>query len=767
MMTRPMMYPALGMMCSALGLMGLAAPVWAQVPATGDDLILQEIVVTAQKRAQSAQDVPVAMTVIAADALENVGGSRLQDLTQVSPSLTVTQGGDQNNNSVILRGIGTSAFSIGVEASVLVVIDDVATGLPGQGFNDLQDIERVEVLRGPQSTLFGKAASAGVINVTTKAPTDSFTGSAEIMATDDNEQRYSAGLSGPLADSLSFRASAAIGRYEGNIENLVSGKKINGRDSENYRLKLLWEPGESFDATLAGHYSQVDASCCEYVSIAKTPGIRTLFGVPTNTQLEGITPGAGNFTARVSPDPVSDAEDYGGSLKVNLYLGDHTLTNITARNHYLSNDLSDFDGTTGPLLGQPNGLMQFGFFKGETFSNELRLTSPASGDLQYVTGLYYADNSFTRRFTRTGPVQPGDWRGVSDSKAYAIFGQADYAIAEGTTLIAGLRWGREEIHFTYDRYNSNGGNPPFATSGSADDAVITGKAGIQQDITDDVMTFATYSRGYKGQAFDLTSSFTTPGNPARNPVRPETSDSYELGLKGRFLDRRASFSLTGFLTDYNDFQAQSQVAEFGGSLFLANVGKLRTKGVEAEGSWRATQDLTVNGSIAYVDALIRSFPNAECYFGQTAALGCTVRATGGRAQDLAGHRLANAPKWKFNVGADLEVPLGGLPVTGFINANYSWQSKVNFDLKDNPNTVQKAYGITNLSIAFEDKEEGRYRLTLFARNLFDQHYFSSMNDLTTGLIANPYPNPATVIDLRGRRARDASRYLGARFSVKY
>ncbi|MQP65006.1 TonB-dependent receptor [Niveispirillum sp. SYP-B3756] len=755
------------MMCSAVTLMCLAAPAMAQGTADNAEYALDEIVVTAQKRQQSAQDVPVAMSVIGGDALANVGGSRLQDLTQLSPSLTVTQGGDQNNNSVVLRGIGTSAFSVGVEAAVLVVIDDVAVGLSGQGFNDLQDIERIEVLRGPQSTLFGKSASAGVINITTKAPTDTFSGSAEVTVTDDDEQRYAAGLSGPISNDLSFRLSAAIGRYDGNIKNVTTGRMINGRDTENYRGKLLWQPSDKFDAAFSAYYSKTEADCCEFVSIRKTPGLRNLFGVTTDSQLAGITPGPNNFDARVDPDPVSDAKDYGGNLKVNLYLDDHVLTNITARSHYAAHDLADFDGASGPLFGLPNGLTQFGFFRGDTFSNELRLATTSQADLQYVAGLYYADNSFTRRFTRTGPASPGDWRGETGSKTYAIFGQADYAIAQGTKLIAGLRWSREDISFTYDRYLNAGGNPPFKTSGSADDSVITGKAGIQQDIADDVMGFATYSRGYKGQAFDLTTSFTRPDNPARNPVQPETANSYELGMKGSFLNRRARLSLTGFLTDYNNFQAQSQVAEFGGSLFLANVGKLRTKGVEAEGSWLATDSLTLNGSVAYVDAVIRSFPTAECYFGQTAAQGCTVRSTGGRAQDLAGHTLANSPKWKFNVGADWELPLGELPFTSTVNVNYAWQSEVNFDLRGNPNTVQDSYGITNLSIAFEDKAEGRYRLTLFARNLFDKHYFSSVNDLTNGLIANPYPNPSTAIDLRGRRARDASRYLGARFSIKY
>ena len=233
----------------------MATPAIAQDTAPvmqGADSGEAAIIVTAQKREQNVQDVPVAITVVSADQLASVGGSQLQDLTKLSPSLTITQGGDLNNNVIVLRGVGTSAFSVGIEQSVLVMVDGVANGLPGQGFNDLDDIERVEVLRGPQSTLFGKSASAGVISITTKAPSKTFTGSAEVLVTDDDEQRYSASISGPITSTLGFRINGSVGRFDGNVRELQTDTMINGRDSENIRAKLHFEPSSDFDATLVG-----------------------------------------------------------------------------------------------------------------------------------------------------------------------------------------------------------------------------------------------------------------------------------------------------------------------------------------------------------------------------------------------------------------------------------------------------------------------------------------------------------------------------------
>ncbi|UZK64717.1 TonB-dependent receptor [Sphingomonas sp. M1-B02] len=737
------------------------------VPPSGDPVEEGEIIVTAQKREQNVQDVPVAITVVSGDDLASVGGSQLQDLTKLTPSLTITQGGDLNNNVISLRGVGTSAFSVGVEQSVLVIVDGVAGGLPGQGFNDLADIERVEVLRGPQSTLFGKSASAGVISVTTKAPTSRFSGNAEVMLTDDGEQRYSAGISGPITSTLGFRVNGSVGRFDGNIRELQSGNDINGRDTENVRAKLQFEPSSDFDATLIGYYTNTRTNCCGFVAIERTPGVVSSFGTPSTVSLAGITPGRDNFSVRVDPIPDADSESYGGSLAMNLAVGSHTLTQIFAMGYYNSQDLSDFDGAYGPALGLATGVFQSGTFEGETLSHELRLTSPSGGALQYVVGTYYARNENRRTFFRPGPVANANWYGRTVSETFALFGQADWRIAPGTTLIGGLRWNNENIGFQYQRFNSNGGNPPFFTSGKTDDSVITGKVGVQQDLSDDIMAFATYSRGYKGKGYDLTSSFVRPNFPASRPLEAETADSYEVGLRSTFLDRRVTLNVTGFWTDYSNFQSQTLEPGLGGAFILANVGSLRTRGVEADMLVRASNWLRLNASVAYVDAKIKSYPNGECYFGQTPAQGCVPNAVGGRAQDLSGSRLANSPEWKFNVGADMNIPLGSLPVDLTVNGNYTWQSGTFFALTNDPVSFQDSYGIANLSIGFEEKNDQRYSITFLVRNLFDENYFGTIRNDAGTFSGNPYPNPSAVTNIIGLRARDSARYLGVRLGVKY
>lgn len=743
-----------------LGLIGTPGLGQETAAADGADAAgLGDIIVTAQKRAQNVQDVPIAVSVVGGDALEKTGGSQLQDLAKLAPGLTMTTGDQPANNSIIMRGIGTFAFSIGVEPSVLVVVDDVAVGLQAQAFSDLADIERVEVLRGPQSTLFGKAASAGVISITTKAPSKHLTANADVMVTDDDEQRYSVGLSGPLGKVVSFRANATIGRFDGNVRELNTGRMINGRNSENYRVKLMFEPSSNFDATLIGHYTKVTADCCEFAPIFLTPGAN-FFGTPGSVAYVGVTPRRGNFDLRIAPIPTARAKDRGVSLKMNLGVGDFTLTSITALNKYELADMRDFDRiSTDPLLGVAGGLRQFGTFEADTLSQELRLTSPSGGPLQYLIGAYYAGNDFARRFTRVGPISSGDWLGETSSDVYALFAQGDYKVTEGTRLIGGLRVSREDIAFRYRRFLSTATNPPFFTSGNDSDSVITGKAGIQQDLAPDVMAFATYTRGYKGQAYDLTSSFNRPDHPARNPVKPEHSDSYELGLKSMFLDRRVLFNLTAFQTDYSNFQSQTQEPSLGGAFILANVGSLRTRGVEAEWVVRPLETLSLNGSAAYLDAKIKSYPRGQCYFGQTAAQGCV-----GGFQDLSGKRLNNAPKWKLNAAANLDVPLEDLPFDAFLNASFTWQSKINYVLTQDPALVEPSHGIVNLSLGIQERGNERYKLTFFVRNLFNKHYYSALQNDSS--FANPAGrNTERLID--GIPARDSSRYFGARLAVQY
>jgi iron complex outermembrane receptor protein len=215
---------------------------------------IDEVIVTAMKREQSVQEVPQAVQVVTADQLASAGIHEFADLTKISPSLVIKPAEHPVNASVSIRGIGTFAFSIGVEPSVAVQVDDVPVAFQARAFADLSDVERIEVLRGPQSTLYGKAASAGLINIVTFGPSESFEGNVRVLGTSDEEFVGGIGLSGPIGETIGYRISAQHTTYDGNVENSFNGKNVNGRESTTVNGKLVWNPSDSFTATLAANY---------------------------------------------------------------------------------------------------------------------------------------------------------------------------------------------------------------------------------------------------------------------------------------------------------------------------------------------------------------------------------------------------------------------------------------------------------------------------------------------------------------------------------
>lgn len=715
---------------------------------------IEEIIVTAEKRAANVQDVPVAITVLNGDALEKIGGSNFTDIAKMAPSMTFQDGGNPAVSSISLRGVGTFAYGIGVESSVLVVVDDIALAQQSQALTDLVDIERIEVLRGPQSTLFGKSASAGVISVTTKQPSDRFTARAEVKVTDDDEQRYALSLSGPITNTLAFRVSGTVSRYDGNVRNLYTGKMINGKKSDSVFAKLRWEPSDSFDATLFGHYNKTRTECCGAPLRSLSPSARLLF-IPSFTPAvfaPGVVPGKANTKLVSDMVATPTGKDRGVALKMNWGIGEHTLTSITSLNRYSFRDYGEIDNSAVDVLGyltggrMHGGVSQHGVYGTHSFSQELRLTSPDK-PFKYVLGAYYADNDLTREFERGPVVSVGNFSATSESKSYALFGQADWRFAEKVGLVAGARINRENIAYTFTN-NVYGQN----FHGSNGDTAFTGKLGLQYMPSKDVMLFATYARGYKGQTYDLTTSFNA-AIAALQPVKAEHADSYEVGMKGTFLDRRLMFNVTAFTTDYRNFQAQSLEPTVGGALRLDNVGSLRTRGVEVEWMARPVQNFTLSGGLAYIDAKIKKYPNAQCYAGQTVAQGCVS----GR-QDLAGAYLSNAPKWKANIVADYTVELPSLPFDANISMAYSWQSKVQYQLSQDPTTIQKAFGITDLNIGIKERESGRYSVTLFARNVFNKHYASGLFN---------YVQLFGAESVTQFLPRDFSRYVGVSVAVSY
>jgi iron complex outermembrane receptor protein len=743
-------------LASALGLCVAASLYIAGSSAQAREL--EETLVTAQKRSESSQDVPLAVTAISSDMIEQLNITQTQDLIKLTPSLTVGIGDNKQNSSFRLRGVGTDVYSIGVEQSVAVVIDDVSTVQAGQSIGNLVDIERIEVLRGPQSTLFGKSASAGVLSIVTKAPSEELEASVELTLTDDDEQRVLGSISGPISDSLGYRLTGHWSDRDGFVNNLTINDDVNGEKSKGLRGKLQWDASDNVQAVLNIYYSEDESTCCALTWLDLDPDAQ-VFGIVPGEIAPGITPSDKNLDFRSEDGPEDSTETTGGNLRLSIGMGEFTLTSITAIDNWEYVNDGDVDFSNVDVFGFfTGGALSGGFFsessnETEFFSQEFRLASPSYDNYEYLLGLYYADAETDRSFLRNPglPIIPSDWEGNSGTETIALFGQGTFRFTEATSITLGLRWNDETIAVDY---TDNAIDPDAVLSASDSDTEVLGNLSIQHFFNEDVMLYARYAQGYKGQAYDITSGFNQ--LKADNPVAPETSESFEVGIKSTLLDNRLRFNVTGFYTEYDDYQAQSTQVLDDGALLISinNVGKLETKGVELEGMALIGENLSVSFGAAYIDGTIKEFDMGTCYPGQTVDDGCIDGF-----QDLSGGVLPNSPEWKWNVAADYNADLGNMPFYGFVNVSYVWQDEVNFTLTQNPLTVQESYGVGDLSIGINEKESNLYRVTLFVNNFTDENFRSGIGDLR-----QLYGGATSLTNVF---ARNSQRYYGVRLKLAF
>ena len=767
---------------------------------------LEEIVVTAQKREQNMQSVPVAVTALSSEAIENGRIADFADLTRAAPSMTITQTTSSPNNSIILRGIGTFAFSIGVEPSVAVIIDDMPVVQQAQAFDNMADLQRIEVLKGPQGTLFGKNSSAGVVNIVTKDPGSEFEGNVSVTAATDGDWRTEAMLSAPIGEGAGIRVTGFYHDYPGNIRNLTTGKKLNDQANYGLRGKFKAELSPSVTFSLVGAYAKAvqdgTGTTIRQITGTGTPRILGQAALPLLPSLTGITAGDGNFDARVDSLGATRNETASIAGKLNVDLGFADLIAVSAYQDWKYRFQNDFDGTDVNVLGAltagavNGGIAQSGPYHSRNFTQELRLVSGGQSALKYVGGIFYSHAKTDRGFNRGPVVAVADWTATNTSDSLGVFAQLDYALPTNTTISGGLRYNREKIDVAFDNHVAGATANQCATGnplcrGSNTDEVLTWKASLSQELAPQVMAYGSVARGYKGYAFDITSGF----NPARinaalngtgasllgvGPVKPETSTAWELGLKSRFADNRVQLNVIGFLSDYNDFQAQSAIlvgTPPAPQFVLNNVGKLRTKGFEVELTAKPSEWLRFDAGASYTDAIMSSFPQAQGYPGQTgqiwngtasALVGPCVSAPAATAaaqrttctfQDRSGSRLPNSPKFKWNLGATAEFALGEAKGTAILG--YQHQSEVNFDLLGNPLLVQPGYGVFNGSLG---AEFGNVKVMAFVNNLFDKHYAASMSD-GYGTLGGSASNDTHVV--YQFLPRDARRYAGVKVSLSF
>jgi iron complex outermembrane receptor protein len=767
-----------------------------------DSAQLEEIIVTSTKRAERLQDVPVSVTAVTADVLERNNVRELGDLVKLSPGLVINYGSQPGNFSINMRGIGTFSNGIAVESDVAVVIDDVPVGFQAAAFKDLIDVERVEVLRGPQSTLFGKSAIAGVLNIATAAPTREFSGKGMLLVTDDGEKRIGFTASGPIKDDLLLRVTIAKSDYDGNVKNLTTGKNVNGSAGFTATAKLVWTPTENLTLSVAPRYNHNVSTCCTSPITELTPGLfyQGEPAFPASLTLRGITIDKNNHFVRAN-DRIGggNSDVFGTTARIDYDFGDgsflkgHTLSSITSHDRWKMVDFQDIDGTDQPfLLGFPvaspsginSGAHIDGYFHADSWTQELRLVSPGQSRFRYVAGLWYAKNDLDRYLNRGPVLQLARYLAESTNENYSAFANATWDVTEKLSVTGGARINRQKISYHFDKTifaNTTLTSPTshqLFSKADQDDA-FTGKVGVQYKITPDIMTFGTFSTGYKGQAYDLVSTFSA-AIAAQMPVKPETAKNYEIGFKSSLLDRRVYFNATVFRADYKGFQTSVTSFLPDGTFltFLNSVGQLRTQGVELDAVARVTSNFRLNGAFAYTDATVIDFPNGPCNNAQPATADLPLQPAGyvgkpgecyrtpttnGRVQNLAGKRLNNTPKFKFNIGGQYDIELPGMPFKGFVGATYRWQDDVNFSLSQDPRTIQKAYSVVDLKLGITDLKD-RYKVSVFANNLLDKRYAQGIGNGTSG-----YSNPAipTALGKTWFPGRDAFRYFGARLDVNF
>ncbi|MBH9579116.1 TonB-dependent receptor [Inhella proteolytica] len=697
-----------------------------------DPTKLEAVVVTATKRIQPLQKTPLAVSVIGGGALEEMNLNNLSTITAQLPTVNYRSNASNKDSALFIRGVGTISTSPGVEPTVSMVLDGVVTARPGQATLDLVEVDRIEILRGPQGTLFGKNSSAGVINIVTRPAAKGKGGYLDLSAFQGGEHRIRAGVFGGTSE-LRGSLSLMSAKFDGNVTNVADGSKVNGYDRDGVRGRVEFQPMREMKVTLIADYTRskdttptgvpygTDVATYPTNAVTANPlyaaAVAPVIPSPTNRQINS------EMLTRVTDT------NQGLSTQVDYTLPSVTLTSITAHRGWENHQFQDQDRLPKPYR-QFAQLADEGTLDFSQFTQELRVASNGKQTFDYVAGLFYFDGKNDEVYRRdvtacpastaaalpsglvpctAGPVVTGN--GVATygvrSKSKALFGEGTMNFSPELRTIAGLRYTQDELSYYHGRVASASGLSGVGATrapvtGSTDVDAVSGRFGPQYDITPDMMAYATYSRGYKGPAYNV---FFNMSPTQDNVLAPEKSKSYEIGLKSELLDRRLRVNLAAFDTEYNGYQANVPDLVNGTIVTrLINAGEVSTKGIEMDLTARPTAGLNVSFNVANIKARVKNF---NCPPG--AAASCNIN----------GKPLPFSPDWKASLRLKYTQTL-----TDSLSLDYgfdaTWQTKVQFDLQQQPNSFQPEYTIYNARVALQSTDG--WSVALIGRNLGDKSY---------------------------------------------
>jgi iron complex outermembrane receptor protein len=651
------MKAAMFMGCAMLALSAGLASAQTAAPADNDTAIA-EIVVTAQKRAENLQDVPVSVTALTSDTLAARGVNNVLALNNMAPGLRISANDAAANPKIYIRGVGLSDFNPNASSGVGVYVDGVYIGSPLAQMAGFFDLAQVEVLRGPQGTLYGRNTNGGAINITTKRPTQTFSFDTSMEYGSFNAITGEAAVGGPLiADKLAFRAAAQVVKDDGYTFNRATGNDVNAADHWAGRLSLLYTPTDDFEmlTQVSRYVNRGDAIQPQHRALFPATAAATgpdglcaanAYASGQCTDLLGYADTDGNSRAIDSNLEGKDKVDlFGASNQATWTFGGVSLVSVTAWQWAHRNDVENTDGS-------PLQMLEINYrSRQQQFTQELRLQSnDSTAALNWVVGAYFMDERVkdnTRQDTLrdarplfitpdnpTG-LSPADsvavfgWPYTQKTKGYAVFGQADYKLTDKLTGTVGLRWSADGKHMNYQSQIEDGLIVLLTSDQKKTFSALSGRLGLRYEVTPDASVYATYNRGYKSGGF-FGGLATTPEEV--EPYDNETLDAYEAGVKSEFFDRRLRLNVSGFYYDYKNQQVFAQALRNGLSvLVLDNAANSKVYGGEAEITARPLQPLTLTAGVSLLHAKYGT------YFSE--------------GQDFSGNWLPQSPKVTFNAAA--------------------------------------------------------------------------------------------------------------------
>jgi len=669
------------------------------------DFAIEEVLVTAQKRSESIQDVPVAISSFSAEMAANVGADNIVEIIPMIPGLTGTTAGLATNTWAI-RGISSNDFTAGGEASVGVFIDDAYIGRNVLATGAFFDIDRVEVVKGPQGTLFGRNAAAGAINIVTKKPQDENSLRLGVGMGNEGQQDYS--VIGNLAvnDDFALRMSYHGTRFEGLWEEMTFGEEAFS-DQDALRVSALWSPSDSFTAQLTLNYGDAEGN----MNGAYNPLFQTVEpGVEFPDQI-----------ARSTRD-LETSETDGASLRLSWDVNENlTLTSITDARSYDYSYKSDVDATSDDAfidaafaVGTGGSTIEFNQpdVGQSSFAQEFRLNG-STDSINWFVGLSYFSEDVDERTQLNlidtalglGLLAMDDTATKGKTKAVGVYGDMTWAVNDALSVTAGIRWSEDKKDWCT---TSTAGIGLVAVStdgqvcGDAKWSEVTPRFVVDYALTEDMMAYASYSKGYKGGGFNSAAGDFVGGGFIGDAVvgfEPETIDAYELGLKSTALDGRLQFNAAAYLNDYQNLQVQTATLA---GILVTNAAEAETQGLELEVNYMPAAGLTLMGNYSSLDTEFTKGDNA-------------------------GNVLAYAPENTFSVGASYVTELSSGTLDWF--TMYSWQDEFFFDATNM--LVEDSRGLLGAKVTYRPASEG-WDLALGGENLTDEDYAVARTDIGLG-----------------------------------